>query len=94
MGDVDVPPQPLTTPQPPFPAGAEERGLEAEVSLSLIIEADGRVSEARATCQACDPGFLRVTRDTARTWRFAPAKLHGQPVRVQVTQRIHFELDE
>ncbi len=93
-GDVDVPPQPLATPQPAFPSAAEKLGLSADVVLTLVIELDGRVSHVDTHCVGCDASFLRSTRETARTWRFVPARLHGQPVRVRVEQRIHFDLDD
>ncbi len=93
-GDVDVPPQPLVMPQAPFPPAAEKLGLSAEVMLVLIVEADGHVTHIDAHCGGCDPSFLRSARETARSWRFAPARLHGQPVRVRVEQPIHFDLDE
>ncbi len=80
--------------QPPFPSAAQKLGLAAEVLLTLIIETDGHVSHIDAHCGDCDPSFLRTTRETARTWRFAPARLHGQPVRARLEHRIHFELDE
>lgn len=93
-GDVDVPPQPLAVTQPPFPPAAEKLGLTAQVQLTFVIEADGRVSRIDVHCGGCDSSFLRATRETVRSWQFAPARLHGQPVRVRVEQRIHFDLDE
>jgi TonB family protein len=93
-GDVDVPPQAQFAPQPRYPAEAQRLGLTAEVILTLVIEADGQVSHVEVRCNACDPAFLRVTRETARTWRFAPARLHGAPVRVRVEQRFPFVLDD
>lgn len=93
-GDVDVPPAPIAAPQPPFPPAAQQLGLAAEVVLALVIEADGRVSHVDARCSGCDASFLRSTRETARTWRFTPARLRGEAVRVRVEQRIHFDLDD
>ena len=93
-GDVDVPPQPIATPQPRFPAEAEKLGLSADVVVALVVEVDGRVSHVDAHCVACDARFLRAARDAARNWRFSPARLHGAPVRVRVEQHIRFDLDD
>ncbi len=93
-GDVDVPPAPLAFAQPRFPAAAEQLGLAADVLVSFVVDIDGHVSQIDARCAACDASFLRAARAAARTWRFTPARLHGQPVRVRVEQPLHFELDE
>ncbi len=94
LGDVDVPPQPLTPLDAPFPPNAQRLGLSAQVLLTLVLDVEGRVAHVDARCTGCDPSFLRAARDAARTWRFAPARLHGQTVRVRVEKPLVFELDE
>ena len=98
VANVDTPPQPVDAPQPPFPPVAERLGLSAQVHVSCVIEPDGRVTNLHIRCDpagaTCHPSFLATTRTTVQHWRFSPARLRGQPVRVNVSQVIRFDLDD
>lgn len=54
---------------PKFPEGAD-RSQKASVSVSLTLDAQGRVADAEVT--SGDPPFAQVMLRTLDTWRFAP----------------------
>lgn len=89
---VDDPPRELRCPAPGHPEAARRRGLAGQVTLSLLIGADGAVERVKVV-RAEPPG---VFEDAARTamegCRFAPARYQGAAVRTWATKTIRFQL--
>ena len=87
-GDLSrlAPPRPLAAPPPPTPEGAPAEG--GEVHLYLQIDADGEVLSVRPATG--DRALLAVAEAAARTWRFLPATLDGEPIPVVVEIVVRF----
>ncbi len=89
---VDTPPRPLRRAPLTYPPTARAKGITGEVTLNLLVEADGRVSEVRVE-SAQPPGwFEAAAKEAVRRWRFQPARYQGKAVRVWARQRIKFQL--
>jgi protein TonB len=89
---VDVAPVPSRRTSPAYPARARRDGVEGEVRLSLLIDAAGRVAEARVL-DATPPGvFDDAAVAAVRTWQFQPARYKGRPVKTWAQQRVAFKL--
>ncbi len=89
---MDQPPRLLGRVAPRYPRSALERGIEADVVLSLIVDASGRVRDARVLVSAAR-GFDTAALEAARTLRFAPGIERGRPVAVRVTWMCRFRLE-
>lgn len=91
---VDVPPRPLHTPHPRYPAAARRRGAGGLVRVRFVIDARGVVTrwEIRETRGA--DAFARAVREVIPTWRFEPARDGGAPVAVWAEKTLRFELEE
>lgn len=76
---------------PRYPPWDMRRGTEGDVILRLTISRSGTVEDAeviRSINQRMDAEAVRA----ARTWRYQPARLHGEPVRVFKVISIRFAL--
>jgi protein TonB len=89
--DPDRPPSPVKLSKPRYPQEAFVKRIEGTVELEILIDALGRVIEARVTKSI--PLLDAAAIETVREWRFTPAIKNGQPVaalaRAPVTFRIH-----
>jgi TonB family protein len=67
-------------PMPPYPAEAIAAGVQGTVTVRIMVDEAGRVTEAEAIS---GPELLRAAAVTAaRNSRYAPTQLSGQPVKV------------
>jgi TonB family protein len=58
----------------------------------MLVTTDGKVEQARVV-QELDPEMDKISLDTAKTWRFEPAKApDGTPVAVRVVLEVNFVL--
>ncbi|WP_298913113.1 energy transducer TonB [uncultured Algimonas sp.] len=82
---------------PRYPRRAMRRGEEAVVTLSLTIDADGRVSRADVIDVQADRytnDFVREAERAAMRTRFHPRTVNGVPVETRgIRKRYRFELD-
>jgi TonB family protein len=72
---ADTTPFPLRIITPPFPPLARDDG---SVLVQVMVDAGGKVSEAKALTSS--PGFGELALTTARTWSFRPARVRGEAV--------------
>jgi TonB family protein len=89
-GDV-TDPVPLDQPKPRYPAFDASNRTEGEVIVRITIDRDGAVESAdviRSANERMDAAAVRA----ARRWRYRPATLNGQPVRVYKVVGIRFSL--
>lgn len=92
-GEPDVAAKPLSRPSPRYPRAAQRSGVEGHVIVRMRIDERGRVVDV-TVASATPPGvFDEVAMQTARTYRFSPARRGGQAVATTVQQRIVFRLD-
>lgn len=74
-----------------YPAAARDAGLAAEVRVQMVVNTDGTVDPASIVIvSASDPRFAEPARRAAERFRFAPANLMGEPVRVLVSLPIRW----
>lgn len=75
-----VPPQRLEAPLPEFPGGRAFRGLEVEVVVQVVIDAEGRPGEPLILAANGEPTLVWATLEALRRWRFRPAQRDGVAV--------------
>jgi TonB family protein len=73
--------------KPVYPPQARARGLEAKVTVELLIDASGRVVRARLV-RSAEPSFNRSALDHCRQLRFAPAQANGAPVASRIVWEV------
>jgi TonB family protein len=73
---IYIPPIPIVTTEALYPVNSLAAGT---VTLTVVVEDDGRVSEAKVlkSIPSLDEPSVRA----ARQWRFEPARLDGRRVR-------------
>jgi TonB family protein len=70
----------ISKPMPPYPALAKAANVSGTVVVQVLIDEDGKVTEARAVS---GHKLLRESAENAaRNARFAPTQLSGKPVKV------------
>ena len=78
--------------RPFYPEAARQRGVQGDVVLRLLIDADGSLAKVDVIG---DPGAgLGAAGERAiRQFHFRPGKVGGQPVATTITYVLHFVLD-
>lgn len=72
-----------------YPKEANEKGLEANVDLMLVIDKEGRVESAEVLAPA-GHGFDEAALAAARRFVFRPAQRNGRPVKSKIVYRYSF----
>jgi protein TonB len=90
---VDELPLPVARTAPSYPAGARSKGITGAVTLSIQVDAQGRVTDVRVLKSEPAGTFDDAAVRAVRGWRFQPATYQGQPVAVRVEQRLAFDLE-
>jgi TonB family protein len=91
----------ISLPKPPYPEEARKDGAEGPVSVTVTIDEEGKVIEAKAAAEykvagtvndngepemkAIHPALREAAETAARAAKFSPAKLSGQPVKITGT---------
>jgi TonB family protein len=70
----------ISKPMPHYPAIAKAANASGTVVVQVLIDEDGKVTEAHAI--SGHPLLREPAEDAARNARFAPTQLSGQPVKV------------
>ncbi len=70
--------QATSKPTPAYPANAKAVRASGEVKVQVTINPDGKVVSAQAI--SGHPLLRAAAATTARSWRFTPTRLSGQPV--------------
>lgn len=78
-GQLDETVSTLEAPAPVWPSEARAAGLEGEISLSVVIDAEGRVA---GVVVDGDPGhgLGEAAKNAVKAWRFTPPRREGKPV--------------
>ncbi len=82
MGEVLTPPRLVAGEAARYPDAARRLQLEGSVLVDVVVEPNGTVGAVRVLESA---GLLldQAVSDAVRSWRFEPARVEGQPVRVR-----------
>ena len=76
--------------EPTYPPEAFAAGLAGDVTLTIDIDADGRVT-AVAVKTAAGHGFDEAAAAAAREMEFFPAEVDGKPSPIRIEYTIHFQ---
>lgn len=80
-----TPPKPLPeNASPGYPEELTDTGVSGRAEVDVIVKSDGSVAEP-ALAMATHRAFGRLALAAAKTWKFQPAKLNGEPIEVRVT---------
>lgn len=94
VDEREIPARPKSRPKPTYPRLAQRQGIEGFVTLRLRIDANGAVQDA-VVVDADPPGvFDEAALQTARRYRFTPARRGSEAVATTLQQTIRFELQE
>jgi TonB family protein len=77
---------------PVYPQDAQDAGVQGVVSIEAIIDAEGRVEDARIVRSI--PLLDQAALDAVRQWEYMPTLLNGQPVPVLMTMTVNFTLSK
>lgn len=75
---------------PEYPSEARARGQEGLVILKGVVEVDGRVTHLKV--MRGEEPFVTAALQAVRAWRFAPARVEGQPTAVYRIFKVPFRL--
>jgi TonB family protein len=92
LDEVDRYPVKIAHIQPLYPRWALDQGVEGEVTVVLIIGADGNVESAAIEQSSGFEDFDLAALEAVRRWKFIPAKAGDRSVAVQAVQKIRFSL--
>jgi protein TonB len=76
--------------EPRYPTLARQIRLEGTVRLHAVIGVDGSVRELEV--ESGHPLLARAAREAVLQWRYRPTRLNGEPVEVDTTITVIFEL--
>jgi protein TonB len=88
-GDVKEP-QPISTPQPIYPAVAVAARVEGVVVIDAVIDEQGNV--VRAQIVDGPPLLIRAALAAVLQWKYQPTYLDGQAVAINTHVQVHFHL--
>ncbi len=89
---VDEPPRVLVRFPLHYPPDAEQRGIEGAVTVRMLVGRDGEVRQVTVLESTPAGVFDAAAVEALQRWRFTPAQLAGETVRVWVRERVRFEL--
>jgi periplasmic protein TonB len=78
--------------RPFYPEAARRRGIEGDVVLRLLIDADGSLAKVDVVGEP-GAGLGAAGARAIRQFRFRAGKLDGRPVATTITYVLHFVLD-
>lgn len=76
--------------EPPYPVLAKSARIQGEVVLKAIIDKEGNIQDLRLV--SGHPMLVPAAIDAVRQWHYRPYLLDGQPVEVETTVTVNFEL--
>jgi TonB family protein len=70
MATRDAPPKAISTPNPPYPEEARKKGIEGKVTLLIVIDAKGKVSQVKALSGPEE--LVPAAVASVKMWQFEP----------------------
>jgi protein TonB len=86
---VQAKPQPGNA-VPEYPGDARAAGLEGDVFLKIVINADGTVGDIEV--KKGEEPFVSAAIAAVKTWKYSPAQVDGQPVTAYRVIKVPFRL--
>jgi protein TonB len=92
-GTVDTKPRVISRSPLEYPPAAAKKRIKGYVIVNLLIGKDGSVELAKVIASSPAGVFDQAALRGVRSWRFAPAKYKGNPVKVWAKQKVRFDLN-
>ncbi len=92
-GTVDSKPRVISRGPLEYPAAAAKKRIKGYVVVNLLIGKDGSVELAKVIASNPAGVFDQAALRGVRSWRFAPAKYKGNPVKVWAKQKVRFDFN-
>jgi TonB family protein len=90
-GVVDQTPVPIQVPEAEFPVAAADSGATGTVSVTVLVDRNGTVSEAEMEMESGDDaGFIEAARAAAMKGEWKPAIAKGRPVPFRASYTVEF----
>ncbi len=80
--------------KPEYPATLKAQGIEADVAVSVKIDARGQVVSVRIVGPASHPEFNAAAEQAARQELYEPATRDGAPIEYQLSFKTRFRLED
>ena len=85
---------PAENPKPSYPRSLYLAGVEGEVRISMVVHADGSVSQPSAS-KGAQPELAEAALDAIRQWRFQPWEVSSErPAQIDVVAPMVFRLGD
>lgn len=94
IGGNIKPPRKLVDVRPVYPSAMRDAGLDGVVSLTALIDVEGRVVSVRVIGSPAHPDLGRAAADAVRQWQFSPTLLNGEAVEVLMNVQVAFSLED
>lgn len=94
IGGNIKPPRKLIDVRPVYPPAMRDAGIEGTVSLSALIDTEGKVVSVRVTGSQAHPDLAKAAIEAVRGWQFSPTLLNGDKVEVLMTVAVAFTLQD
>jgi protein TonB len=92
-GTVDSKPRVISRGPLEYPPAAAKKHIKGYVVVNLLIGKDGSVELAKVIASSPAGVFDQAALRGVRSWRFAPAKYKGNPVKVWAKQKVRFDFN-
>jgi len=73
-----------------YPANARTQRVQGDVLIDALVDASGKVTEVKLI--SGHPLLQQAAMDSLRLWRYAPARLNGDPIPVHIKVSVTFRL--
>ena len=90
--DPDEPPRPVRITRPGYPKAARKARIQGTVVVMIVIDANGRVSEAEVV--ESKSGLDEAALKCVKGWRFRPAQKAGVPVGTVAMAPVSFRITD
>lgn len=94
IGGNIKPPRKLVDARPIYPQAMRDAGLEGVVSLTALIDPEGRVSSVRVIGSPAHPDLGKAAAEAVSQWQFSPTLLNGEAVEVLMNVSVAFSLED
>ena len=85
------PPRRLSNSSPVYPHLARQTRVQGVVTIDAVIDTEGNVAEMRVV--SGHPLLISAALETVSQWKYEPTYLNDQPVAVQLTVTVTFQLE-
>ncbi|HXZ46471.1 MAG TPA: energy transducer TonB, partial [Pseudolabrys sp.] len=88
----DRPPVGVNIDQPPYPDSSSQNCEEGTVGLTLSLDEHGKVVDVKLQHSSGYPALDNSALNTAKHWRFSPARKDGKPYATDYNINVKFQL--